>query len=49
MVLAPPSRKDTETYRWVCEAEIAEAPEWLLRRVRGATDASCDVPEWIDS
>jgi hypothetical protein len=52
MVLAPPSRKGTEAYRWVCEAEIAEAPAWLLRLVQ-ATGASTggaestDIPAWI--
>jgi hypothetical protein len=51
MVLAPPSRKGTEAYRWVSEVEIAEAPEWLLRLVQ-ATGTGCtegtDIPDWID-
>jgi hypothetical protein len=41
MVIAPPSIKpDVGAYRWVCEAEIAEAPDWLLALAAapGSTD-----------
>jgi hypothetical protein len=31
MVIAPPSLRDGKAYRWISEAPIAEAPEWLLR------------------
>jgi hypothetical protein len=30
MVIAPPSLRDGKAYRWISEAEIAEAPAWLL-------------------
>jgi hypothetical protein len=38
MVIAPPSLRETGAYRWVCEAEIAEAPCWLLQLVAGPAD-----------
>jgi hypothetical protein len=50
MVLAPPSRKGT-AYRWISEAEIAEAPAWLLRLVQATGTGgaeSTDIPAWID-
>jgi hypothetical protein len=45
MVLAPPSRNKGKVYRWVNNAPIAEAPEWLLALVpRAEASASADPP-----
>jgi hypothetical protein len=33
MVIAPPSLRNGKAYRWVCEAEIAKAPAWLLELI----------------
>jgi Bifunctional DNA primase/polymerase, N-terminal len=47
MVIAPPSIKpDGGAYRWVCEAEITEAPNWLLALAAftGGADTEAHVP-----
>jgi hypothetical protein len=38
MVIAPPSVRDDGAYRWISEAEIAEAPAWLLQLVAAPKD-----------
>jgi hypothetical protein len=37
MVIAPPSLRGSGAYRWIREAEIAEAPAWLLDLVATAS------------
>jgi hypothetical protein len=41
MVLAPPSVKpDVGTYKWISEADIADAPQWLIDRLVKQTQES---------
>jgi hypothetical protein len=37
MVIAPPSKRGDGAYRWISEAPIAEAPQWLLDLVAEPT------------
>ena len=41
MVIAPPSMRDGRRYRWINEATIADAPEWLIA---AAIAASSGMP-----